>query len=200
MDPVNTLLQHLLSMDSSIVHRGNGPQLPPPCQPADSQPWDLGFRKIRFTSLILRKLCLSSPGPSNRKVKGNEELAGAQERQSHPHSPEPSYVTLGALHRGPPLTPGKPLILTLAKHAIKHTLPPSNRLVPMAGRGALTKAPFSPGKAVLIRPPRERHNRVSVQETKAVTASDPSSRCRRDSWSILAQKDSRNAESNHLIL
>lgn len=88
-------------------------------------------------------------------MRGNEELAEPRKAIT------PTQTRTKLCHSElsaplPPLTPGKTLILTLAKHAIKHELPPlPTDPGPIArGRGTVTKAPFSPGNAFLIRPLR----------------------------------------------
>lgn len=91
---------------------------------------------------------------SNHKVRGSEEVAeprkaitAARGRAASRHA--------GLSAPSPPLTPGKPVILTLAKHAIKHGLPSPHRPRPRCrGRGTVTMAPFRPAKAFWMRPLR----------------------------------------------
>lgn len=133
---------------------------------------------------------------SNQKVRGSKEVAQPRKAITAARSRAVSRHA-GLSAPSPPLTPGKPVILTLAKHAIKHGFPSPHRPRPCCrGRGTVTMAPFRPAKAFWMRPLRGDLAKP-CHRTQAGTASRPSSHRAKGPWVVRAQDSGDERAQSH---
>lgn len=151
-----------------------------------------GVQEDQIYILILRKLCLSSPGPFQPKGERKRRVSWAK-KGNRTHTAQNQVMSLWALCTVATINTWKAFDSHISKtcHKAQASLFPQTG--PHGkGKGGCHKGTIQPWQGRLDQASRVRHNSLCA-ETKAVTASDPSGHCGRDSWSIWAQKDSRNA-------
>ena len=113
-----------------------------------------GVQEDQVYILILRKLCLSSPGPFQLKGERKRRVSWAK-KGNLTHTAQNQVMSLWALCTVATINTWKAFDSHISKtrHKAHASLFPQTGPHGRGG-GAVTKAPFSSGKAVLIRPPR----------------------------------------------